>query len=117
MYFIQLAEWVDLQIRSFKLHEEVMKGMREPDEYLELDQLLQDLKNRVEVLVVDDVGHEHRTDSGFAVDTFDSLVRTRHNNGFPTIYTTNVPLRQWGKKYTPAMQSIIERSSLVLTFY
>ena len=117
VYFIQLAELIDLQIRSFKLHDMVMKGLSDPKEYLEIDQLLQDLKERVEVLVVDDIGHEHRTASGFAEDSFDLLVRTRHNNGLPTIYTTNVPLSRWGKKYSESMQSIIERSSLVLNFY
>lgn len=116
VYFIQLAELIELQIRCFKLHDLVMKGYEEPDEYLETDQLIQDLKTRVKMLVIDDVGKEHRTTTGFAEDTFDLLVRTRHNNGLATIYTTNVPLKRWGTQYSASMMSIIERSSLVLDF-
>lgn len=117
VYFIQLAEWIDMQIRAFKLHDLVMKGLAEPDEYLEIDQFLQDLKTRVKTLVIDDVGKEHRTSTNFAEDAFDLLVRTRHNNGLATIYTTNVPLNRWGKQYSDSMRSIIERSSLVLDFF
>lgn len=116
VYFIQLAELINLQIRLFRLQTDVEKGIREPAEYLDLDCLLQDLKTRVKVLVIDDVGKEHHTGSGFAQDEFDLLVRTRHNGGLTTIYTTNVPIRHWGGVYSDSMQSIIERSSLILDF-
>lgn len=116
VYFIQAAELIALQIRVFKLHDLVMQGLREPKEYLELDQLLQDMHYRVQVLVVDDVGKEHHTASNFAVDAFDLLVRTRHNAGLATVYTTNVPLPRWSSWYSESMQSIIQRSSLVLDF-
>jgi DNA replication protein DnaC len=116
VYFIQLAELVSLHIRSFKLFELIQKHEQDPKEYLELDQLLQDLKNKVELLVVDDVGKEHRTSSGFAEDEFDILVRTRYNEGLRTIYTTNVPLSRWGRQYSDSMRSLIERSSKIIHF-
>jgi DNA replication protein DnaC len=116
VYFIQLADLIDLHIRLFKLHEDVMKGIREPSEYLEIDQLLQDLKSRVRVLVIDDVGKEHTTSSNFAEDAFDLLVRTRHNGGMTTIYTTNIPVNKWKYTYSESMRSLIERSSRIVTF-
>jgi len=116
VYFTQLAELIDLNIRLFRLQNDVDKGIREPSEYLELDHLLQDLKYRVKVLVIDDVGKEHHTGSGFARDAFDLLVRTRHNSGLTTIYTTNLPIREWSGLYSDSMRSLIERSSLVLNF-
>jgi DNA replication protein DnaC len=116
VYFVQLAEWVGLQIRSFGLQKEATAGIRDPTEYLEIDQLLQDLMRRVQMLVVDDVGKEHTTATGFAQDAFDLLVRTRHNRGLWTIYTSNVPLSQWSAQYSDSMQSLIRRSSLVLKF-
>lgn len=116
VYFIQLAELIDLHLRLFKLHDLVMKGVVEPTEYLEIDQLLQDLKDRVKVLVIDDVGKEHTTSSKFAEDAFDLLVRTRHNGGMTTIYTTNVPVPKWQYLYSDSMRSLIERSSRVVTF-
>jgi DNA replication protein DnaC len=117
VYFIQLAELIDMQIRCFKLYDMVMKGLREAREYLELDQLLQDLKKKVEVLVIDDVGKERRTGSGFAEDSFDLLVRNRHNNGLTTIYTSNLPLDRWSTQYSESMLNLIRRSAQVLTFH
>lgn len=116
VFFIQLAEYINLQIRLFRLQNDVDKGIREPTEYLDLDTLLQDLKSRVKVLVIDDVGKEHHTSTGFAEDEFDLLMRTRHNNGFTTIYTTNVPIHRWAFLYSDSNRSMIERSSLLLNF-
>ena len=116
VYFIQLADLISNQIRSFKLHDLVMKGLRDPAEYLELDQLLEDLKSRVKVLVIDDVGKERRTGSGFAEDAFDLLVRTRHNQSLTTIYTSNLPLNRWSNQYSESMLSLMERSAHVEVF-
>jgi DNA replication protein DnaC len=116
IYFIHLAELIDLHLRLFRLHDLVMKGLREPTEYLEIDQLLQDLKSRVKVLVIDDVGKEHTTQTRYAEDAFDLLVRNRHNSGMTTIYTTNVPVTKWAYHYSDSMRSLIERSSRIVTF-
>lgn len=114
VYFIQLAELISLSIRSFKLFDLLSRDMAGPDEYLDLDQLLKDLRERAEVLVVDDVGKEHHTSSGFAEDEFDQLVRTRYNNGLPTIFTSNLPLYRWASDYSESMRSLLERSSLIV---
>jgi DNA replication protein DnaC len=116
VYFVQLADLIGMQIRCFKLHDLVMSGIRQPEEYLRLDQLLEDLKNRVAVLVIDDVGKEHHTSSGFANDAFDLLVRTRHNAGLTTIYTSNLPVHQWSSTYSDSMMSLIRRSSQIEVF-
>lgn len=59
----------------------------------------------VKVLVLDDIGKEHRTATGWAENTFDALLRSRFNAGLPTIVTTNVPLKSWGDVYGEAMGS------------
>lgn len=116
VYFIQLAELISLQIRSFKLHDLVVKNLTPPEEYLEIDQLLQDLLDRVQVLVIDDVGKEHSTASRWSEDSFDLLVRSRHNKGLVTIYTTNLPLSRWATQYSESMCSFIRRSSEIVKF-
>jgi len=117
VYFVQLAELIEMHIRLFRLQGGCERGsLSDPTEYWNLDQLLEDLKYTVKLLVVDDVGKEHRTATGFAEDQLDFLVRTRLNRGLPTIYTSNVPLYQWGSQYSESMRSCIERSSLVLEF-
>jgi DNA replication protein DnaC len=59
----------------------------------------------VRTFVLDDLGKEYRTSSNWAENTFDALLRSRFNAGFPTIVTTNVPLKSWGTVYGEAMGS------------
>jgi DNA replication protein DnaC len=116
VYFIQLSEFIALHLKIIRLQSRVDRGTIDPTEYEAVEQLLEDLKSRVKLLVVDDVGKEHRTASGFAQDEFDLLVRTRHNRGLATIYTSNIPLEEWSNQYSASMQNLIQRSSLVLEF-
>lgn len=57
------------------------------------------------IFVLDDLGKEYRTASGWAENTFDALLRARFNAGYPTIVTTNVPLKSWGEVYGEPMES------------
>jgi DNA replication protein DnaC len=116
VYFVQMAEYIELQLQMMKLHDGVKAGWRDPEELQELENFLQNLKTRVKLLVLDDVGKEHRTASRFAIDNFDLLLRTRFNNGLFTIITSNLPLSQWGNEYSNSMQNFIERSFTVIKF-
>jgi DNA replication protein DnaC len=78
----------------------------------EADQLLldsiygdSDRMNNVRVFVLDDLGKDYRTTSGWAENTFDALLRSRFNAGLPTIVTTNVELENWGGVYGEPMGS------------
>jgi DNA replication protein DnaC len=64
-----------------------------------------DAKNSIQLFILDDLGKEYTTGSGWAENTFDALLRSRFNTGLPTIVTTNVPMRQWGDKYGEPMGS------------
>lgn len=116
VYFIQLAELVELHLRSMRLFDLVTKAGRDPADYYALERLFEDLERRVKVLVIDDVGKEHRTASGFAEDVFDLLVRHRMNNGVATVMTSNLPLYRWDNQYTPSMKNLIQRSGLICEF-
>lgn len=59
----------------------------------------------VKVLVLDDLGREHRTASGWAENYFDNLLRKRYDLGLPTIVTSNVPRSQWADVYGERMDS------------
>jgi DNA replication protein DnaC len=110
VYFIQLAELIDMHIKSFNL-----KDIDE-EAWADLVNLLDGLTSRAKWLVVDDVGKEHSTSSGFSNDTFDLLVRSRFNNGLFTIFTSNLPPSQWAACYSESMRSFIQRSSQVVQF-
>lgn len=109
VYFIQLAELINLHIRSFNMD-------KETQEYIDLANLLNDLAVRAKWLVVDDVGKEHSTASNFSIDTFDALVRSRFNSGLNTIFTSNLPLSRWESCYSESMRNFIERTSRVVKF-
>ena len=64
-----------------------------------------DAKHSLPVLVLDDLGKEHTTQTGWAEDTFDALLRSRFNAGLPTIITSNVSLSKWRRTYGESMES------------
>jgi len=68
--------------------------------------------DNVSLLVLDDLGKEHRTASGWAENTFDAVLRARYNAGLPTIVTTNVPLKNWGEVYGQPMESFAHEAFL-----
>jgi DNA replication protein DnaC len=59
----------------------------------------------VRVLIIDDVGKEHLSGSGWQQSLLHHIIRTRFNNGLPTIVTTNIELNNWAATYGPAMES------------
>jgi DNA replication protein DnaC len=59
----------------------------------------------IRVLVVDDLGKEHSSLSGWQSSLFHHLLRTRFNNGLPTIVTTNIKLEKWASVYGDATES------------
>ena len=116
VYFVQLAEWISLQHRSFQLNDRYRRGDVDVSECVEIDNLIQDIYHRVEILVIDDVGKEHRTQTEFTEDSVDFLLRTRHNHGLSTVFTTNIPLSRWSGKYAKSMESFIRRTCVMLEF-
>lgn len=64
-----------------------------------------DGRNSIELFILDDLGKEYRTSTGWAENTFDALLRSRFNAGLPTIVTTNVPMKSWGAVYGEPMGS------------
>jgi DNA replication protein DnaC len=59
----------------------------------------------IRVLVIDDVGKEHASLSGWQKNMLHHVLRTRFNNGLPTIVTTNIKLADWAALYGDATES------------
>jgi DNA replication protein DnaC len=83
----------------------------EAEDYLLLD-IRGDLTTdtAVRLLVLDDVGKEHRTASGWAASYFEELIRTRFYNGWPTIITTNFTPEQFTEIYGESAGSFIHEA-------
>jgi DNA replication protein DnaC len=71
-------------------------------------------ENVVRTFVLDDLGKEHRTASGWAENTFDELLRARFNSGLPTIVTSNTPLSRWEEQYGAPMASFAYEAFIIL---
>ena len=80
----------------------------DPEDETLLDGMLGECKDdayNVRVLVVDDIGKEHMSASGWQKTMLHHLLRTRFNNGLPTIVTSNVRVESWDSIYGPATES------------
>jgi hypothetical protein len=111
-YFITFASLIDLKGDTMnkerddedeKLYQGIM-GTCGDDAY------------NVRVLIIDDIGKEHATASGWNKSMLHHVIRTRFDLGLPTIVTTNVPLNAWDAKYGNATESFAREafSHLVL---
>lgn len=59
----------------------------------------------IRVLILDDIGKEHTSGSGWQKSMLHHVIRTRFNNGLPTIVTTNIELSKWASAYGDATES------------
>jgi DNA replication protein DnaC len=64
----------------------------------------------IRVLVIDDVGKEHVSGSGWNKNLLHHILRTRFNLGLPTIVTTNLPIDAWSAAYGEATGSFIHEA-------
>lgn len=64
----------------------------------------------IRVLVIDDVGKEHASLSGWQKNVLHHVLRTRYNQGLPTIVTTNVMLEDWNSLYGDATESFAKEA-------
>jgi DNA replication protein DnaC len=69
----------------------------------------------VRVLVLDDVGREHASLSGWQKSVLHHLLRTRYNNGLPTIVTSNVLKKEWAALYGDATASFVDEAFVPLS--
>jgi len=82
----------------------------------EQDNLLSDIRGErtdhtaTRLLVLDDVGKEHRTSSGWAASFFEDLIRVRYYQGWPTIITTNLTLDEFATEYGESAGSFIHEA-------
>jgi DNA replication protein DnaC len=85
----------------------MMEGPTDDEEVIYqgiLGECLNDAYN-IRLLIIDDVGKEHASLSGWQKNMLHHVLRTRFNNGLPTIVTTNIKLKDWAALYGDATES------------
>ena len=68
----------------------------------------------IRVLIIDDLGKEHTTLSGWQSSVFHDILRTRFHHGLPTIVTTNIRLENWASEYGDATESFANEAMYYL---
>ena len=66
-----------------------------------------------EIVLLDDVGRELRSRSNLSESTFDTILRTRVQEGRPTFITTNMSPEELGDGYGSAVLSLLKEHSIV----
>ena len=64
----------------------------------------------IRVLIIDDIGKEHTSLSGWQKNMLHHILRTRFNNGLPTVVTSNIEKEDWAASYGEATGSFIKEA-------
>lgn len=114
--FLTMPELVNMTYKLRDLSDawRIMKDEQAYNEWLRKDGAMHALRTEVDFLVLDDVGKEYTTTSGYTQALFDDIFRTRYNNSLPTIITTNVSPEKWDGRYSPAMSDFIQEACFLL---
>jgi DNA replication protein DnaC len=100
-YFITYASLVDLK---GEMMEDIVEESRR-HLYLGIMGEHPDEHRNVKILVLDDVGREHQSGSGWNKNLLHHVLRSRFNRGLPTIVTSNILLSNWKDWYGEATGS------------
>lgn len=83
---------------------------QEFDDMASLDQRIR----TVDLLVIDDLGKEYRTQSGYAENTFENILRDRIQTLKPTIITSNLHPREIEKIYSKSLSAVLKGNLIPL---
>lgn len=107
VFWVAYADAVKLSIEQMTLQDK-----KEPEavaRWWEIQNILHSMLT-TPVLLLDDVGKEHHTKTGYAENNLDVLLRQRNREARPTLATTNVPSQKWGEVYNDSMGSFINEA-------
>lgn len=111
---IELAGYIDLYMRMFQLD-------RDDDEFFPIFDRIAYLEGRsregvrgAQYLLLDDLGREHESKSGWSNERVFDVMRYRHNRNLPTIITTNVPVQELTGRYTEGMSSFLQEATVII---
>lgn len=95
-YYIRFSEWKARVTDTF---------VKEPTARSIESQRILEIVEKVPLLVLDDIGQEHRTVSGFTESMLHEMLRVRYESARPTIVTTNISPDQMSLIYGPSFDS------------
>jgi len=96
------------------LHQDAWSRQRAEqwEEWAEVKEHLDFIRNRARFLLLDDLGREHESVSGWSNEQMFDLLRYRWNRGKPTIITTNLPYQSLTDRYTEGFTSFLSEITI-----
>ncbi len=96
VFMIRFADYKDARTATY--------GDKDSEEAVEARRVLR-MAEKATLLVLDDIGQEHRTASGFTESLLHELIRRRVEDSRPTVVTTNVEPDDMYSVYGPSFDS------------
>lgn len=94
--YLRFSEWQRLLTETF---------VKEPTEQSVMAKRTLQVAAAAHILVIDDLGQEYRTASGFTRDKLHEMLRVRYESAKPTILTSNLELDEMRKVYGVSFDS------------
>ena len=105
------VQWLSLNYQVFMIRfddykkaQTTLYGDKDSEEYQEAKRVMR-LAEKATLLVLDDIGQEYRTSSGFTESLLHELIRRRVEDSRPTVVTTNVEPDDMYSVYGPSFDS------------
>lgn len=112
---VYFTRWADFVQQSRDLYGRLAKGVSAPEELSRALHAADRVRTSF-LVVLDDVGQERITDTGYGTELLESTLRERYDDGRPTIVTTNLTSQQWTSRYSGPLRSFIGQACRILAF-
>lgn len=112
VYFTRWATYIE---RRRDLYAHKGPGPADGEEYSRAAHAAERVENAF-LVVLDDVGQERPTDSGFGTELLESTLRDRFDAGKPTVVTSNLSSQQWTARYSAPLRSFISEACRIVIF-
>jgi len=114
---VELSTYVNLYLRLFSLNHLVQTGqsymedVERASDYMDQIRFIEEIS---QFLLLDDLGREHESGSGWSNEKVFDMLRYRHNRCLPTIITTNQPLPALGERYSEGLSSFLQEATIIV---
>jgi DNA replication protein DnaC len=109
--YIELSTWIEMHTKLFRLTTRNLD--EEKEQASKLDRHLDRVK-AVGALLLDDLGREHESMSGWSSERVFDLVRYRRNRQDPTLLTTNLRESDLDVRYTEGFFSYLRQATIIV---
>lgn len=113
---IELSSYIDIYMEKFSLSAR-LNSDEDGERAFKLDKLderLRYIERQSQFLLLDDLGRETESRSGWSNHQVFNLLRYRHNRNMVTIVTTNLSFPELDEQYTPGLSSFLREGTVLV---